>query len=62
MNNDMLNAAVGGAEKTRMANFRNADNHDLGAYKKFPIGDVPEVNGLWAQEAEDFVPTTGELW
>jgi hypothetical protein len=26
-----------------------------------PYRTVPEVNGLWAQEAQDFVPTTGEL-
>ncbi|MGA8834747.1 MAG: hypothetical protein WB538_03865 [Candidatus Sulfotelmatobacter sp.] len=61
MNNDMLNAAVASIEETREANCRNADNHDLGHRRHFPIGDVPEVNGLWAQEVEDFVPTTGEL-
>src|ERR1039458_2854457 len=62
MNNDKLNAAVAGAEETSGANCRNADNHDLGGHwKHFAIGDVSEVNGLWAQEVKDFVPTTGEL-
>lgn len=61
MNDDKLNAAVADIEEAREANCRNADNHDLGHWKHFPIGDVPEVNGLWAQEVKDFVPTTGEL-
>ncbi len=61
MNGDILNAAVAGIEETREANCRNADNHDLGHWKYFPIGDVPEVNGLWAQEVIDFVPTSREL-
>jgi hypothetical protein len=61
MNDDILNAAVASIEETREADCRNADNHDLGHWQHFPIGDVPEVNGLWAQELKDFVPTTGEL-
>ena len=61
MNNDTLNAAVAGIEGTGGANCRNADNHDLGHWRHFLSGDVPEVNGLWAQEVKNFVPTTGEL-
>jgi hypothetical protein len=61
MNDDIPHAAVAGIQEIREANCRNADNHDLGQWKHFPIGHVPEVNGLWAQEVQDFVPTTGEL-
>jgi hypothetical protein len=61
MNDEIPNATVAGIEETREADCRNADNHDLGHWTHFPIGDVPEVNGLWAQEVKEFVPTTGEL-
>lgn len=46
---------------TSKPNCRNADNHDLGPWEEFPVGNVPEVNGLWAQEVTDFVPTSAEL-
>ena len=29
--------------------------------EEFPMGNVPEVNGLWAVEIGEFVPTSGEL-
>jgi hypothetical protein len=55
------NPAAAGPEEMRMPKFRNADNHDLWPWEKLPIGDVPEVNGYWADEIHDFVPTSGEL-
>jgi hypothetical protein len=63
MNNDKHAAVAGivGAEETREANCGNADNHDLGPSEKLPVGNVPEVNGLWAQEVTNFVPTCTEL-
>jgi hypothetical protein len=45
----------------RNAKCKNADNQDLGPREEFPIGAVPEVNGLWAVEMGEFVPTSGEL-
>jgi len=42
--------------------FRNADNGDLWPWQKAPSGgDAPEVNGHWAGEIPEFVPTSGEL-
>jgi hypothetical protein len=44
------------------ARFRNADNQDLWWWEKVPDGgDAPEVNGYWAGEIQEFVPTSGEL-
>lgn len=54
-------ASTAGAEETREANCRNADNHDLGPWEKLPVSDTPGVNGLWAQEVAAFVPTCREL-
>jgi hypothetical protein len=45
----------------RRSIFENADNHDLWVWEKSPKGDVPEVNGGWANEIREFVPTSGEL-
>jgi hypothetical protein len=42
--------------------FRNADNNDLWPWQKAVSGgDAPEVNGHWAGEIPEFVPTSGEL-
>jgi len=54
------NPAAAGPEE-RKAKCKNADNHDLGPWEELPIGDVPEVNGLWAVEMHEFVPTCAEL-
>ena len=54
------NPAAAGPEE-RKAKCKNADNHDLGPWEELPIGDVPEVNGLWAVEMHQFVPTCAEL-
>ena len=50
-----------GAEEKHEVRYENADNHDLGPWEELPVGNVPEVNGRWAQEVKDFVPTCWEL-
>jgi hypothetical protein len=54
-------AATSGTQ-VRGPRFRNADNQDLWWWEKLPDGgDAPEVNGYWAGEIQEFVPTSGEL-
>ena len=59
--NNKLNPAAARPQEERKAKCKNADNHDLGPWEELPIGDVPEVNGLWAVEMHEFVPTCAEL-
>ena len=59
--NNKLNPAAARPQEERKANCKNADNHDLGPWEELPIGNVPEVNGLWAVEMHEFVPTCAEL-
>src|SRR2546430_10302591 len=59
--NNKLNPAAPRPQEERKANCKNADNHDLGPWEDLPIGNVPEVNGLWAVEMHEFVPTCAEL-
>lgn len=61
MSNNNATLAAAGSEQKRKPNRRNADNHDLWCWESLPVGDVPEVNGLWAQEMREFVPTFAEL-
>jgi len=56
INDDKLKRAAAAPES-----IKNADNHDLLPWEGLPVGHVPEVNGPWAREVRDFVPTTGEL-
>jgi hypothetical protein len=58
--NETTNAASGNPEHRR-SRCKNADNDDLGPWEEFGIGRVPEVNGEWAIEMSEFLPTTGEL-
>ena len=60
--NNKLNPAAARPQEERKAKCKNADNHDLGPWEELPIGDVPEVNGLWAVEMHEFVPTCAELF
>ena len=59
--NNKLNPAAARPQEERKANCKNADNHDLGPWEELPVGNVPEVNGLWAVEMPEFVPTCAEL-
>ena len=59
--NNKLNPGAPRPQEERKANCKNADNHDLGPWEELPIGNVPEVNGLWAVEMHEFVPTCAEL-
>lgn len=45
-----------GPEEMCNPRFRNVDNQDLG-----PPASASEVNGAWAVEMPEFVPTSGEL-
>ena len=61
MRNEELPVASG-TQRVRGPRFRNADNQDLWWWEKVPDGgDAPEVNGYWAGEIQEFVPTSGEL-
>jgi hypothetical protein len=49
-------------KQARENRFRNADNADLWEWDKSPDGgDAPEINGCWAAEIPEFVPTGAEL-
>lgn len=51
-------------EEMNRTKCNNADNQDLGpsvVLQGFHVGSVPEVNGLWAEEMPEFVPTRREL-
>ena len=63
-NNEKTNVAGSGSEQVTRAGCKNADNHDLGPWDEIPeltTGYVSEVNGRWAQEVPQFVPTRAEL-
>lgn len=59
--NEKTNSASSTSEPLRKSKWRNADNDDLGPWEDCGLGRVPEVNGQWAIEMPEFLPTTGEL-